>query len=207
MRLPSNDRTACDEGKTRVYSVEAGTWSLVEHRCETDESDKVWAVTQVERLGQFALVIDDAPVAATPIPVAAAVAPTPTAIPASAPAVIVQRISLPAQPPTPTPTQIPTTYALAQRETGIGADNRSGSNPDCSSGSDRVIGSNSTSLVRGWRFRIIRQHSLGRNWCAPDNRTFHRGIPCLQGKAANGQSKSIVEAVRVDHISGFSRQR
>ena len=87
------------------------------------------------------------------------------------------------------------TYALAQRETGIGADNRSGSNPDCSSGSDRVIGSNSTSLVRGWRFRIIRQHSLGRNWCAPDNRTFHRGIPCLQGKAANGQSKSIVEAV------------
>ena len=112
LRLPSNDRTACDEGKTRVYSVEAGTWSLVEHRCETDESDKVWAVTQVERLGQFALVIDDAPVVATPIPVAAAVAPTPTAIPASAPAVIVQRISLPAQPPTPTPTQIPTPMPL-----------------------------------------------------------------------------------------------
>ena len=112
LRLPSNDRTACDEGKTRVYSVEAGTWSLVEHRCETDESDKVWAVTQVERLGAFALVIDDAPVVATPTPVAAAVAPTPTAIPASAPAVIVQRISLPAQPPTPTPTQIPTPMPL-----------------------------------------------------------------------------------------------
>ena len=112
LRLPSNDRTACDEGKTRVYSVEAGTWSLVEHRCETDESDKVWAVAEVERLGAFALVIDDAPVVATPTPVAAAVAPTPTAIPASAPAVIVQRISLPAQPPTPTPTQIPTPMPL-----------------------------------------------------------------------------------------------
>ena len=112
LRLPSNDRTACDEGKTRVYSVEAGTWSLVEHRCETDESGHAWAVTQVERLGQFALVIDDAPVVATPTPVAAAVAPMPTAIPASAPAVAVQRVSLPAQPPTPTPTQIPTPMPL-----------------------------------------------------------------------------------------------
>ena len=112
LRLPSNDRTACDEGKTRVYFVEAETWSLVEHRCETDESGHAWAVTQVERLGQFALVIDDAPVVATPTPVAAAVAPTPTAIPASAPAVAVQRVSLPAQPPTPTPTQIPTPMPL-----------------------------------------------------------------------------------------------
>ena len=112
LRLPSNDRTACDEGKTRVYFVEAETWSLIEHRCETDESGHAWAVTQVERLGAFALVIDDAPVVATPTPVAAAVAPTPTAIPASAPAVIVQRISLPAQPPTPTPTQIPTPMPL-----------------------------------------------------------------------------------------------
>ena len=108
LRLPSNDRTACDEGKTRVYFVEAETWSLVEHRCETDDSSHVWAETQVERLGQFAMAIDDAPVAATPTPVAAAVAPTPTAIPASAPAVIVQRISLPAQPPTPTPNAVPT---------------------------------------------------------------------------------------------------
>ena len=67
------DAAACDEGKTRVYSVEAETWSLVEHRCETDESDKVWVVAQVERLGAFALVIDDAPVSPTPTPVAAAV--------------------------------------------------------------------------------------------------------------------------------------
>ena len=108
MQLPQQDATACDEGKARVYSVEAETWSLVEHRCETDESGHAWAVTQVERLGQFALVIDDAPVVATPTPVAAAVAAMPTAIPASAPAVIVQRISLPAQPPTPTPNAVPT---------------------------------------------------------------------------------------------------
>ena len=108
VELPEEDAVACDESRARVYSVKSGAWSLIEHRCETDESDKVWAVAEVERLGAFALVIDDAPVVATPTPVAAAVAPTPTAIPASAPAVIVQRISLPAQPPTPTPNAVPT---------------------------------------------------------------------------------------------------
>ena len=112
VELPEEDAAACGESRARVYSVKSGAWSLIEHRCETDESDKVWAVAEVERLGAFALVIDDAPVVATPTPVAAAVAPTPTAIPASAPAVTVQRISLPAQPPTPTPTQIPTPMPL-----------------------------------------------------------------------------------------------
>ena len=112
VQLPQEDAAACDESRARVYSVKSGAWSLLEHRCETDESDKVWAVAEVERLGAFALVIDDAPVVATPTPVAAAVAATPTAIPASAPAVAVQRISLPAQAPTPTPTQIPTPMPL-----------------------------------------------------------------------------------------------
>ena len=121
VQLPQEDAAACDEGKTRVYSVEAETWSLVEHRCETDESDKVWVVAQVERLGAFALVIDDAPVSPTPTPVAAAVAatPTPTAIPASAPAVAVQRISLPAQPPTPVPTSVPTAVPMPNVKTTI----------------------------------------------------------------------------------------
>ena len=112
VELPEEDAAACDESRARVYSVKSGAWSLIEHRCETDESDKVWAVAEVERLGAFALVIDDAPVVATPTPVAAAVAAMPTAIPASAPAVAVQRVSLPAQPPTPTPTQIPTPMPL-----------------------------------------------------------------------------------------------
>ena len=121
VQLPQEDAAACDEGKTRVYSVEAETWSLVEHRCETDESDKVWVVAQVDRLGAFALVIDDAPVSATPTPVAAAVAATatPTAIPASAPAVAVQRISLPAQPPTPVPTSVPTAVPMPNVKTTV----------------------------------------------------------------------------------------
>ena len=119
VQLPEEDAAACDEGKTRVYSVETETWSLIEHRCETDESDKVWAVAQVERLGAFALVIDDAPVSPTPTPVAAAVAATATAIPASAPAVAVQRISLPAQPPTPTPISVPTPVPMPNGKTTV----------------------------------------------------------------------------------------
>ena len=121
VQLPQEDAAACDESRARVYSVQSGAWSLVEHRCETDESGKVWVVAQAERLGAFVLVIDDAPVSPTPTPVAAAVAatPTPTAIPASAPAVAVQRISLPAQPPTPTPTSVPTAVPMPNGKTTV----------------------------------------------------------------------------------------
>ena len=119
--LPDSDSSACDESRVRVYSVQSGAWSLVEHRCETDESDKVWAVAEVERLGAFALVIYDAAVAATPTPVAAAVAATPTAMPATAPAVAVavQRLSLPAQPPTPVPTSVPTAVPMPNGKTTV----------------------------------------------------------------------------------------
>ena len=107
VQLPQEDAAACNESRARVYSVQPGDWSLIEHRCETDESGHVWAVTQVERLGAFALVIDDAPVPPTPTPVAAALAtPTNSVIKAAAPAIV--RISLPAQPPTPVPTSVPT---------------------------------------------------------------------------------------------------
>ena len=119
VQLPQEDAAACNESRARVYSVQSGDWSLIEHRCETDESDKVWAVAQVERLGAFALVIDDAPVSPTPTPVAAAVAATATAIPASAPAVAVQRISLPAQPPPPVPTSVPTAVPMPNGKTTV----------------------------------------------------------------------------------------
>ena len=119
VQLPQEDAAACDESRARVYSVQSGAWSLIEHRCETDDSGHVWAVTQAERLGQFALVIDDAPVAATPTPVAAAVVPTATAIPASAPAVAVQRLSLPAQPPTPVPASVPTAVPVPNGKTTV----------------------------------------------------------------------------------------
>ena len=119
VQLPQEDAAACDESRARVYSVQSGAWSLVEHRCETDESGKVWAVAEVERLGAFALVIDDASVSPTPTPVAAAVAATPTAMPATAPAVALQRLSLPAQPPTPVPTSVPTAVPMPNGKTTV----------------------------------------------------------------------------------------
>ena len=118
VQLPQEDAAACDESKARVYSVQSGAWSLIEHHCETDESGQVWAVTQVERLGQFALVIDDAPVSPTPTPVAAALAtPTNSVIKAPAPAIV--RISLPAQPPTPTPISVPTPVLVPNEKTTV----------------------------------------------------------------------------------------
>ena len=134
VQLPQEDAAACDESRARVYSVQSGAWSLIEHHCETDESGQVWAVTQVERLGQFALVIDDAPVAATPTPVAAAVAGntdrhacfgacscsaapitagsaadagTPTSVPTAVPMPNGKTTVAPAMAPTPTPTAVP----------------------------------------------------------------------------------------------------
>ena len=118
VQLPQEDAAACDESKARVYSVQSGAWSLIEHRCETDESDKVWAVVEVERLGAFTLVIDDSPVPPTPTPVAAALAtPANPVVKAAAPAIV--RISLPAQPPTPVPTSVPTAVPVPNGKTTV----------------------------------------------------------------------------------------
>ena len=118
VQLPQEDAAACDENRARVYSVQSGAWSIIEHRCETDESGRVWAVTEVERLGAFALVIDDAPVPPTPTPVAAALTtPTNSVIKAAAPATV--RISLPAQPPTPVPTSVPTAVPMPNGKTTV----------------------------------------------------------------------------------------
>ena len=113
--LTDGESTACAEGRAKVYEVVSGDWRPVEHRCETDESGRVWIVSEIERLGAFALVIDDSPV--TPVPVAAAVtlAATPTPAPAGPTTIVltmpqgtaVQRTLLTAQAPTPIPTQAP----------------------------------------------------------------------------------------------------
>ena len=103
--LPKSEANACAEGKIRLYSVQSGDWSLVEHRCETDEASNVWAVSEIERLGAFALVIDDSPATT------AVAAPAPTPVSAArlvSSGLPVQRVSLPAVAPTPVPTAVPT---------------------------------------------------------------------------------------------------
>ena len=104
--LPGGEEAACAEGRVRLYSVQ-GDWSLLEHRCETDDSGSVWAVADVERLGALALVIDDSPATPTPTPAAAAMA-TPTGSVISDVTSATVRTSLPAMSPTPVPTAVPT---------------------------------------------------------------------------------------------------
>ncbi len=106
VQVPHTDAVACAEGRVRLYSVQRN-WSLEAHSCETDESGDVWAVADVERLGAFALVIDDSPATPMPTPAAAAMA-TPTGSVISDATSATVRTSLPALPPTPVPTAVPT---------------------------------------------------------------------------------------------------
>ena len=63
--LPEDDAGACAAGRVDVYRVVSGQWRSLEHRCETDEDGRVWAVSVLTRFSTFALVIDDAPPAGT----------------------------------------------------------------------------------------------------------------------------------------------
>ena len=113
--LPAGEEAACAGGRVRLYSVQ-GDWSLVEHSCETDESGDVWAVADVERLGAFALVIDDSPATPTPTPAAAAMATPINSVIRDATSATV-RTSLPAMPPTPVPTTVPTAVPMPVPQT------------------------------------------------------------------------------------------
>ncbi len=101
--LPQSEEIACAEGRVRVYSVQ-GNWVPIEHRCETDGTGDVWAVVEMERLGAFALVVDDSPATPTPAPATMAT-PANSVIGNASPATV--RTSLPAVPPTPAPTVVP----------------------------------------------------------------------------------------------------
>ncbi len=57
--LPEDEEASCDAGRVRVYRVDAGEWELLEHRCETDDTDRVWAVSVLTSFSTFALTVDD----------------------------------------------------------------------------------------------------------------------------------------------------
>ena len=58
--LPEGEEDSCAAGRVRVYRVSSGEWELLEHRCETGDEDRVWAVATATRLGSFLLTVDDA---------------------------------------------------------------------------------------------------------------------------------------------------
>ena len=58
--LPEGEGAACNAGRVRVYRVDAGEWELLEHRCETDDTDRVWAVSVLTSFSTFGLTVNDA---------------------------------------------------------------------------------------------------------------------------------------------------
>ena len=82
LQLPDGEESACVEGRVGVYHVNQGDWTLVEHRCESDESGQSWAVSILTHFSIYTLVIDPAPASQA----SAHPAATSTAEPPAAPA-------------------------------------------------------------------------------------------------------------------------
>ena len=82
LQLPDGEESACMEGRVGVYHVNQGDWTLVEHRCESDESGQSWAVSILTHFSIYTLVIDLAPASQA----SAHPAATSTAEPPAAPA-------------------------------------------------------------------------------------------------------------------------
>ncbi len=100
--LPAADASACTAGRVRVYWVNDGAWTLLDHRCETDAAGTVWAVSTLTHFSTYVMTIDDAPATPTPAPTATSTPlPAPTAAPRLATAT-------PMPTATHTPTAIPT---------------------------------------------------------------------------------------------------
>ena len=111
--LPAADAAACAEGRVRVYRVDGDTWTLLEHRCETDASGTVWAVSTLTNFSTYVMTIDDALPTPTPEPTAPPTAtPEPTAT--SAPTAVPTATPVPATAtPEPTATSVPTAVPTA----------------------------------------------------------------------------------------------
>ena len=100
--LPAADASACTAGRVRVYWVNGGEWTLLDHRCETDAAGAVWAVSTLTHFSTYVMTIDDAPATPTPAPTAT---PTPLPAPTAAPR---PATATPVPTATYTPTAMPT---------------------------------------------------------------------------------------------------
>ena len=104
-RLPEDDSAACGDDRVRVYRVsDASGWTLLMHRCETDDAGRVWAVASLSNFSRYVLTISDKPVPVTPVAPDPVPPPLPPVMPPPTPVTPV----LPSVPtPTPTPSPIP----------------------------------------------------------------------------------------------------
>ncbi len=103
--LPAGAETACDDGTARIYRVSGDAWTLLEHRCETDDAGRAWAITTLTNFSQYAMTLAQA-VAATPTPTVAPTpepTPEPIATPTPEPSPVATPESAATRSPTPTP--------------------------------------------------------------------------------------------------------
>ena len=119
--LPEGEEAACAAGRVRLYRVNGGQWTLLEHRCETDDTGGVWAVVTLTRFSTYVMTIDDAPATPTPAPTApptatsvpaATATPMPTATNTPAPTATATRTPVPTATNTPEPTAVATATSV-----------------------------------------------------------------------------------------------
>ena len=111
--MPPGEETACEDGMARIYRVAGDAWTPLEHRCETDDAGKAWAITTLTNFSQYAMTIAQA---ATPTPTATPTAtpePLPTATPSPTPTVAPSPSPTATPEPTPTATPSPQPTATA----------------------------------------------------------------------------------------------
>ena len=114
--LPTGAESACDDGEVRLYRVAGTTWTLLDHRCETDDGAS-WAITTLTGFSEYAMTLAQAAPTPTPTPeptsepVESAPAPEPTSTPEPTPEPVE---SAPEPEPTATPTPEPTATPAPQ---------------------------------------------------------------------------------------------
>ena len=115
--LPSGEETACEDGMVRLYRVAGTAWTLLDHRCETDDGGASWATTTLTGFSEYAMTLVEVAPTPTPSPTAAPT-PEPTAIPTPTPEPTPTFTPTPEPTPTaaPTPTFTPTPTAAPTPE-------------------------------------------------------------------------------------------
>ena len=106
--LPEGDETACVDGRVRVYRVSGEVWTVLEHRCETDDAGREWVVATLTNFSTYVMTIEETPPTPTAVPTA-----TPTAVPTATNTPVPTATTVPTAAPTDTPVPTATTVPTA----------------------------------------------------------------------------------------------
>ena len=104
--VPANvDAAACEDGRIRIYRVAGEDWTLIPHRCETDDSGATYAIIGINSFSDYVMTVSQTAPTPTPTP---APTPEPTPIPAPTATPVPAPTATPEPEPTAEPTATPT---------------------------------------------------------------------------------------------------